>query len=100
VFIEFAGTFEGIPPPTIYLILNAVFEGAKPYVCVDRKLLGSYAYRNVLLYGVAPTPIVSGTGVIIESCSAAIPDPNCTCNSLVDINLDTNLLGTFCKLST
>ena len=43
VFNVLAGTFAPTPPPTKYLIVSVVFEGARPYDFVDRKFEGSNA---------------------------------------------------------
>jgi len=40
-FIVLAGAFAFTPPPTIYLIVKVVLEGANPYDFVNKKLDGS-----------------------------------------------------------
>jgi len=41
VVIELAGAFDSTPPPTIYLTVRVVLEGANPYELVNKKFDGS-----------------------------------------------------------
>ena len=40
--IVLAGTLACTPPPLRYDIVNVIFDGATPYVLLNRKLDGSY----------------------------------------------------------
>ena len=41
ILIVFAGTFDEIPPPTMYLIVKVTLDGAIPYDLENKKLDGS-----------------------------------------------------------
>ena len=73
----FAGTLAVIPPPVRYVIVRVVLEGANPYDCVCKKLVGSYAYVNRSTGDTIPSPTLVGSGVSMLSSCPVIPAPNC-----------------------
>ena len=71
-----------------------MFDGASPYVCVNKILDGSKAKFNLLLPSLSPKPILSGFGIICSSSLSETPAPKDICKVPSDKNLDTNLFET------
>ena len=99
VFIVSASTLEATPPPVRYLTVKVVLAGAIPYVSVCRKFEGSKAVVNFICSNGSPNPTLSLFGSISSSTSAVVPEPNCICRLLSDLNRVVNLLETFSNLS-
>ena len=74
--IVFEFTLDFKPPPTKYLTVSVVFDGASPYALVYRKFDGSYAVSNFDLPSLIPKPILSGLGIICSSDLSEVPAPN------------------------
>ena len=76
--IVFTGWFDSIPPPTKYVTVNVVLEGAIPYS------LAIYTFDLLKLelnmLGIMPNWVLSGSGSNTLSAEIEVPAPNCNCN--------------------
>ena len=66
-FSTFAGTLSAIPLPTVYVIVNVVFDGACPYVLVYKKFDGSISTSTDLRKADNPFPTLVGFGTNYSS---------------------------------